>query len=80
MERCLAEKRCVCLWYLLWTLGGSLVGVQGVAGVLQDLTGAAGLVLLPTQAAYKEELGGAFSQGRFGLFGQDVAAPLLTLQ
>lgn len=66
--------------YLLWALSGPLAGVQGVAGVLQNLTGAAGLALLPTQAADKEELGGAFSQGRFGLFGQDVAAPLLTLQ
>lgn len=68
------------LRYLLWNLSGSLAGVQGVAGVLQNLTGAAGLVLLPAQAADKEQLGGAFSQGRFGLFGQDVVAPLLTLQ
>lgn len=67
----------VYLWYLLWTLSGSWVGVQGVAGVLQDLTGAAALALLPTQAADEEQLGGAFGQGRFG---QDVAAPLLTLQ
>lgn len=76
----LKEKQCVNVWYLLWTLSGPLGGVQGVAGVLQNLTGAAALVLLPTQAAHEEELGGAFSQGRFGCFGQDVAAPLLSLQ
>lgn len=52
--RVLNEKERVNLQYLLWTLSGRLGGVQGVTGVLQNLTGAAGLVLLPTQAAYKE--------------------------
>lgn len=66
--------------YLLWPLCRGLTGVQGVAGVLQDLTGATGFVLFPSQTADEEQLGGAFSQGRFGLFGQDVTVPLLTLQ
>lgn len=66
--------------YLLWPLCGRLAGVQGVAGVLEDLTGASSLVLLPTQTVDKEQLRGALSQGGFGLFGQDVAVPLLTLQ
>lgn len=57
-----------------------LAGIKSIAGVLEDLTGATRLVLLPPEAADKEELGGAFSQGRFGLFGQDVAVPLLALQ
>lgn len=66
--------------YLLWSLCCCLTGVQHVAGVLEDLTGATGLVLLPTQATDKEQLGGGLSQRGFGLFGQDVAVPLLTLQ
>lgn len=66
--------------YLLWPLCGRLAGVQGVAGVLEDLAGASSLVLLPTQTVDKEQLGGALSQGGFGLFGQDVTVPLLTLQ
>ena len=69
-----------CTVYLLWSLCGRLAGVQSVAGVLEDLTGAASLVLLPTQAADKEQLGGALSQRGFRLFGQDVTVPLLTLQ
>lgn len=66
--------------YLLGSLWGRLAGVQGIAGVLEDLTGATRLVLLPTQTADKEQLGGAFSQRGFGLFGQDVTVPLLTLK
>lgn len=66
--------------YLLWSLSGCLAGLQGVAGVLKNLTGSTSLVLFPTQTAYKEQLGGALNQRRFGLFGQDVAVPLLTLQ
>ena len=69
-----------CAVYLLWTLSRRLAGVQGVTGVLEDLTGATSLVLLPTQAADKEQLGGGLSQRRFGLFGQDATVPLLTLQ
>lgn len=66
--------------YLLWALCGCLAGVQGVAGVLENLAGATGLVLLATQTADKEQLGGALRQGGFGLFGQEVAVPLLTLR
>lgn len=55
--------------YLLWSLCSGLAGVQGVTGVLEDLTGATRLVLLPTQTADKEQLGGALGQGGFGLFG-----------
>lgn len=69
-----------CTVYLLWSLCRHLAGVQGVAGVLEDLTGATSLVLFPTQTADKEQLGGALSEGRFGLFSQDVTVPLLTLQ
>lgn len=69
-----------CTTYFLWSLCHSLAGIQGVAGVLEDLTGATCLVLLPTQSVDKEQLGGALSQGGFGLFGQDVTVPLLTLQ
>lgn len=69
-----------CAAYLLWALCRRLAAVQGVAGVLEDLTGATRLVLLPTQTADKEQLGGALNQGGFGLFGQDVTVPLLTLQ
>lgn len=64
--------------YLLWSLSWRLAGVQRVAGVLEDFSGAS-LVLLPTQAVDKEQLGGGLSQRRFGLFGQDVTVPLLTL-
>lgn len=66
--------------YLLWSRCRGLTGVQGIAGVLEDLTGATSLVLLPTQTADKEQLGGALSQRGFGLFGQDVTVPLLTLK
>lgn len=66
--------------YLLWTLCGCLAGVQGVAGVLEDFTGATSLVFFPTQAADKEQLGGGFSQRGFGLFGQEVTVPFLSLQ
>lgn len=59
---------------------GSWRRLQGVAGVLEDLGGASELVLLPSQAAHEEELRGALGQRRFGLVGQDVAAPLLTLE
>lgn len=69
-----------CTAYLLWSLSGGLAALQGVTGVLKNLTGATGLVLFPTQATHKEKLGGALNQGRLGLFGQDVAVPLLTLQ
>lgn len=69
-----------CAAYFLWSLCGCLTCVQCVAGVLEDLSGASNLVLLPPQAADKEQLGGALGQGRFGLLGQDVTAPLLTLQ
>lgn len=65
--------------YLLWSLSWRLAGVQRVAGVLEDFSGATSLVLLPTQAVDKEQLGGGLSQRRFGLFGQDVTVPLLTL-
>lgn len=54
--------------YLLWSLSWRLAGVQRVAGVLEDFSGAS-LVLLPTQAVDKEQLGGGLSQRRFGLFG-----------
>lgn len=64
----------------MWSLCRWLTGIQGIAGVLEDLTGATRLVLLPSQTANKEELGGTLSKGGFGLFGQDVAVPLLTLQ
>lgn len=66
--------------YLLWSRSARLAGVQGVTGVLQNLTVVINLVLLPAQTAHKEELGGALHQRWFGLFGQDVTAPLLTLQ
>ncbi len=66
--------------YLLWSWRRRLAGIQGVAGVLKDLTGATSLVLFPTQTADKEQLGRALSQGGFGRFGQDVAVPLLALQ
>lgn len=66
--------------YLLWSRSACLAGVQGVTGVLQNLTGVIYLVLLPAQTAHKEELGSALHQRWFGLFGQDVTAPLLTLQ
>lgn len=69
----------ICL-YLLWSLWSCLVGIQGVAGVLEDLTGATRLVLLPSQTADKEQLRGALDQGGFGLFGQNITAPLLTLR
>lgn len=69
-----------CALYLLWPLCGGLAAVQGVAGVLQDLTGATRLELLPTQTADEEQLGGALRHGGFGLFGQDVTVPLLSLQ
>ena len=56
-----------------------MAGVQRVAGILEDLTGATRLVLFPTQTADKEQLGGALSQRGLRLFSQDVTAPLLTL-
>lgn len=37
-------------------------------------------MLLPTQTADEEQLGGALDQGGFGLFVQNVTVPLLTLQ
>lgn len=50
-----------CTIHLLWSLSRHLAGLQGVAGVLKNLTGATSLVLFPTQTAYKEQLGGALS-------------------
>lgn len=66
--------------YFLGSLWGSLAGIKSVAGVLEDLAGATRFELLPTQTADKEQLRGALSQGGFGLFGQDITVPLLTLQ
>lgn len=45
--------------YLLWSGSARLAGVQGVTGILQNLTVVINLVLLPAQTAHKEELGGA---------------------
>lgn len=59
---------------------GSWRGLQSVAGVLENLGGASKLVFLPSQTAHKEELRGALGKRRFGLVGQDVTAPLLTLE
>lgn len=56
-----------------------MAGVQGVAGVLEDLTGATSLALLTTQAADEEKLGRTLSQRGFGRFVQDLTAPLLPL-
>lgn len=77
---CDYQLSALCTVYLLWSRCRCLASFQGVAGVLKDLTGATSLILFPTQSADKEQLGGAFSQGGFGWFGQDVTVPLLALQ
>lgn len=60
-EGCYISLKNVLSAYLLRSLYRHLTRVQGVAGVLKDFTGTARLVLLPTQPADEEQLGGAFS-------------------